>query len=68
LAKKGNLRRSTEKFKKIIKTYRISLLLGAIKCFPICSAHLRQFRWLLDGADITMTNKKERKKAGRPLG
>jgi hypothetical protein len=59
-AKKGNLRRSTEKREKITKTYRISLLLGSIKCFPISFTHIRLIRWLPDGegAGIIMTNKK----------
>jgi hypothetical protein len=57
-AKKGNLHHSMEKRKKIRKTYRISLLLGSIKCFPISFTHLRQFRWLPDGTGIIMTNNK----------
>jgi hypothetical protein len=52
-SKKGNLRRSTEKRQKLFKTYRISLLVGSISF-----THLRQFRWLPDGASIIMTNKK----------
>jgi hypothetical protein len=56
-AKKGNLIRSMEKHQKIRKDYRISLLLGSIKCFPISFTHLlRQFRRLPDAAG--MTNKK----------
>jgi hypothetical protein len=30
-------------------------LLGSIKCFSISFTHLRQFRWLPDGAGIIMT-------------
>jgi hypothetical protein len=37
---------------------KMSLLLGSIKCFPISFTHLRQLRWLPDGAGIIMTNKK----------
>jgi hypothetical protein len=59
-AKKCNLRRSTEKRQKIRKTYRISPLLGSIKCFPISLTQLRQFIWLPDGAGIIMTNKKKK--------
>jgi hypothetical protein len=38
----------------------MSLLLWSIKCFPISFTHLRQFRWLPDGAGLIITNKKKK--------